>query len=260
MEPSRSFVVSLNNVGEIRPPRRSVAGATLASTNLHRFATSQPQNSGRHRYGSANCNDHVAHRHDRPRRRRSTSSGNNVANANTVGFKESSVSFATQFLQTHSIGSAPTGSQRRHQPAAGGPRRQGGRDHARLYAGHDRDQLEPARPGDPGRRLLHRRRLAGRAALHAQRTVQDEREQRDRHDHGPARVGLLASTTNFEIQPTELAPLEIPLGAAAVAQATENVAIIGDLDPNAVVGTIPQVIQSAILSDGRREVPDGERR
>ena len=32
--------------------------------------------------------------------------GNNVANANTVGFKQSSVSFATQFLQTQSIGSA----------------------------------------------------------------------------------------------------------------------------------------------------------
>src|SRR5690606_16156077 len=34
--------------------------------------------------------------------------GNNVSNANTVGFKESSVAFATQFLQTQSIGSAPT--------------------------------------------------------------------------------------------------------------------------------------------------------
>ena len=37
--------------------------------------------------------------------------GNNVANANTVGFKESSVNFATQFLQTQSIGSAPTSSR-----------------------------------------------------------------------------------------------------------------------------------------------------
>src|ERR1043165_3388342 len=37
--------------------------------------------------------------------------GNNVANANTVGFKESSVSFATQFLQTQSIGAAPTDSR-----------------------------------------------------------------------------------------------------------------------------------------------------
>src|SRR3972149_11045568 len=35
--------------------------------------------------------------------------GNNVANSGTVGFKESDVLFATQFLQTQSIGSAPTG-------------------------------------------------------------------------------------------------------------------------------------------------------
>ena len=34
--------------------------------------------------------------------------GNNVANSGTVGFKESDVLFANQFLQTQSIGSAPT--------------------------------------------------------------------------------------------------------------------------------------------------------
>ena len=40
--------------------------------------------------------------------------GNNVANSNTVGFKESSVLFATQFLQTQSIGSAPSYRKRRY--------------------------------------------------------------------------------------------------------------------------------------------------
>src|SRR5688572_6315571 len=34
--------------------------------------------------------------------------GNNVANSNTVGFKESEAIFSTQFLQTQSLGSAPT--------------------------------------------------------------------------------------------------------------------------------------------------------
>ncbi|HEY5316244.1 MAG TPA: flagellar basal body protein, partial [Pirellulales bacterium] len=32
--------------------------------------------------------------------------GNNVANANTVGFKASTVEFATQFAQTLSVGTA----------------------------------------------------------------------------------------------------------------------------------------------------------
>src|SRR5437016_1125955 len=35
--------------------------------------------------------------------------GNNVANANTVGYKASSALFATQFVQTLSQGSAPSG-------------------------------------------------------------------------------------------------------------------------------------------------------
>src|SRR5262245_21381937 len=34
--------------------------------------------------------------------------GNNLANSQTVGFKESNSIFATQFLQTHSLGSGPT--------------------------------------------------------------------------------------------------------------------------------------------------------
>ena len=34
--------------------------------------------------------------------------GNNLANSNTVGFKQSTATFATQFLQTQSLGSAPT--------------------------------------------------------------------------------------------------------------------------------------------------------
>src|SRR5205809_747210 len=34
--------------------------------------------------------------------------GNNVANSNTVGFKESDAIFATQFVLTQSLGSAPT--------------------------------------------------------------------------------------------------------------------------------------------------------
>ena len=36
--------------------------------------------------------------------------GNNVANANTVGFKESEAIFATQFVLTQSLGSGPTAS------------------------------------------------------------------------------------------------------------------------------------------------------
>ena len=45
--------------------------------------------------------------------------GNNLANSQTVGFKASQAEFATQFLQTQSLGSAPTNtSGGRYQCAA----------------------------------------------------------------------------------------------------------------------------------------------
>ena len=62
---------------------------------------------------------------------------------------------------------------------------------------------------------------------------------------------------NFDIQPTGLSPITIPLGAAAVAQSTDNVILKGALNPNSTVGTLPEIIQSGILSDGSREVPTG---
>src|SRR5580658_2095115 len=48
--------------------------------------------------------------------------GNNLANANTVGFKASDATFATQFLQTQSVGASPstdTGGQNPYQTGLG---------------------------------------------------------------------------------------------------------------------------------------------
>ena len=42
--------------------------------------------------------------------------GNNLANANTVGFKASDVLFANQFLQTQSVGSSPTATSGGNNP------------------------------------------------------------------------------------------------------------------------------------------------
>ena len=60
---------------------------------------------------------------------------------------------------------------------------------------------------------------------------------------------------NFQIQSTSLTPVTIPLGAAAVAQSTENVFLEGTFTPTGTVGTQEEIIQSAILSDGSLEVP-----
>ncbi len=180
--------------------------------------------------------------------------GNNIANANTVGFKESTVNFATQFLQTQSIGSAPTGN-------SGGtnPRQIGlGVKVAEIAPEFTQGTIEiSANPldiaiegdgffivqGSQGEQLFTRN---GQFKTNSDNEIVTITGQR---------VLGFGVDDSFEIQPTGLTPLQIPLGAAAVAQATENVFLEGVLSPTSDVGTLPEIIQTSILSDGTTEFP-----
>jgi len=187
--------------------------------------------------------------------------GNNVANANTVGFKESSVSFATQFLQTQSIGSAPTDSR-----GGTNPRQIGlGAKVAEITPDFTQGTVEiSANPLDLA--------IQGDGFFIVQGSQGEQLYTRNGQFKTNSRNEIVTITgqrvlgysvdTNFEIQPTGLTPLQIPLGAAAVAQATENVVMKGALNPDPdELGTLPEIIQSSILSDGSSEfpltVPDG---
>ena len=82
---------------------------------------------------------------------------NNLANVNTIGYKAQRTTFVDELSQVIRGASGPDGEQRRHEPAAGRPRRPG-----RLDRQPDGPRLravdrQPARPRDPGRRLLPRR-------------------------------------------------------------------------------------------------------
>jgi flagellar hook protein FlgE len=181
--------------------------------------------------------------------------GNNIANANTVGFKESSVNFATQFLQTYSIGSAPNannGGTNPRQVGLGVQVAEISPDFTQGTVEISSNPLDLAIQGDgffivqgsQGEQLYTRN---GQFKTNANNEIVTISGQR-----------VLGYTVddNYNLIP-ELAPLTIPLGAAAVAQATENVKLKGQLDPNAEVGTVAQEIQSGILSDGRKAVPPG---
>ncbi len=181
--------------------------------------------------------------------------GNNVSNANTVGFKASEALFATQFVQTQSLGSSPT-----EFNGGTNPRQIGlGVKTAEIRPDFTQGTVEISSSpsdlaiqgdgffivqGEQGEKLYTRNGLFKTNAENQLVTINGER--------------LLGYGVdeNYQIQPTGLVPLEIPLGAAAVAQATQNVYFEGTLRPNGDVADRASIIQTDILGDASYPYPN----
>ena len=180
--------------------------------------------------------------------------GNNVANSNTIGFKESNVLFATQFLQTQSIGSAPSDSR-----GGTNPRQIGlGTKVAAINPDFTQGTVEiSANPLDVA--------IQGDGFLMVQGSQGERLYTRNGQLQTNANNEVVTVTGNrvlgfgvdeqFNIVET-LVPLQIPLGAETVAQATENALFSGVLTPTAEVGTNPSVIASEVLGTATVEFPD----
>jgi flagellar hook protein FlgE len=174
--------------------------------------------------------------------------GNNLANSQTVGFKESKAIFATQFLQTYSIGSGPT-------PTNGGtnPRQVGlGTRTAEIAPKFTQGTVEiSSSPSDLA--------IQGDGFFMVEDSSGARLYTRDGEFKTNADNELVTVTGNrllgfgvnedFELQTTALTSLQIPLGTAATAKATENVQLQGVLTPSGDVADTAGVIQSGTLGD-----------
>src|SRR5439155_1584833 len=152
--------------------------------------------------------------------------GNNLANSQTVGFKASEAIFATQFLQTHSLGSAPTATD-----GGTNPRQTGlGTRVAAISPDFTQGTIEiSSSPSDlaiqgdgffmvqnsDGERLYTRNGEFKTNAANELVTLTGER------------VLGFGVDTDYQIQRTTLVPLTIPLGTAATAQPTRNAYLQG---------------------------------
>lgn len=183
--------------------------------------------------------------------------GNNLANAQTVGFKASSVVFSTQLLQTMSLGSSPT-------PDTGGtnPRQIGlGVQVAEINPNFGQGTIEISNSssdlaiqgdgffqveGASGERLYTRN---GIFKLNSDMEFVNSTGQR-----------LLGYDVDelFRIQQTTLQPLRAPIGSESVAKATDQVTLEGTLTPEGEVATVAEVIQSTVLGDISVPRPDAE--
>ncbi len=181
--------------------------------------------------------------------------GNNIANSNTVGFKSSDVVFVTQFLRTQSIGSAPnesSGGTNPRQVGLGVKVSQIAPDFSQGTVEISSNQLDLAIQGDgflvvqgsQGEPLYTRN---GQLGLNSENEIVTTGGQK-----------LLGYRTNddFSLDTSNVVPLEIPLGAERVAQATSTANFAGVLNPTVEAGTLPGTIESEILGDGSIERPD----
>lgn len=182
--------------------------------------------------------------------------GNNLANANTVGFKASQANFATQFAQTMSLGSAPTA-----ESGGTNPRQTGlGTMVADISADFTPGTIEVSSnptdmaiqgdgffvvEGSGGEKLYTRNGVFKMNASNEMVTVTGNR------------VLGYGVDDRFQIQTTTLEPLVIPLGQAAVAQSTANVYLEGTLAPNGNLATTAERIQTGVLGNASYTSPSG---
>ncbi len=176
--------------------------------------------------------------------------GNNVANSQTVGFKESDAIFATQFLQSISIGSAPStnsGGTNPRQIGLGVKVAEISPNFSQGTIEISSNPLDIAVQGDgflvvqSGNGELYTRN--GQLKLNAESELVTSTGQR---------VLGFGVNDDFELQqnPEALVPLSIPLGKERVSQPTGSASFSGVLNPSVDLGATPSISQSIVLGDG----------
>ena len=180
--------------------------------------------------------------------------GNNLANSNTVGFKASEVQFATQFLQTQSVGAAPNADNGGTNPQQLGL----GTMVAAVTPNFGQGTIETSsNPTDLA--------IQGDGFFIVQGGTGEQLYTRDGQLQTNADNQLVTTDGNrlmgygvngqFEINSSVLEPLQIPLGTATVAVATQNVNLQGALTPTGNIANQAQIIETGPLTDNSLDYP-----
>jgi len=180
--------------------------------------------------------------------------GNNLANSSTAGFKASDVLFANQFLQTKSVGAAPTSTN-----GGTNPQQQGlGVEVAEITPNFSQGTISAANsPTDLA--------IQGEGFF----IVQGENDQQNYTRNGTFTTNsqnqLVTATGNrvmgyginndFQIDSSQLQPITIPLGTAMVAKATTMATLQGALTPRGDIANTAAISQTGVLTDGSYSYP-----
>ena len=167
--------------------------------------------------------------------------GNNIANVNTIGFKSSRMNFKTQFSESFSLGSAPNSELGGTNPmqvgmgvVQGGVSRDFGDGSREVTGVASNLALE-----GPGFFILQGAERAytrdGTFKLNSLNTLVNS---------DGLNVQGFGVDSNFQVVPSTLKNISIPLGSLTVADATTKVTMSGNLDTN---GTLPTQVADLTL-------------
>lgn len=174
--------------------------------------------------------------------------GNNIANASTVGFKSSEAVFATQFLQTQSLGSAPTsegGGTNPRQIGLGSQLTAISPDFTQGTIEISANQSDLAIQGD-GFFIVEG---SSGEQYYTRNGILTTNSQNELVTSTGNRLLGFGVDSNYQIQSTSLQSISIPIGSAAVAQATQNVFFEGNLAAAGDVSTTAEILQTGPLGD-----------
>lgn len=175
--------------------------------------------------------------------------GNNLANAQTIGFKASNTQFATQFLQTLGLGSSPTATSGGTNPRQTGLGTQVAEITPDFTQGTVQISSNPSDLAIQGDGFFIVQSSSGEI-LYTRNGVFKTNSQNELVTITGERVLGYGVDDQYQIQTTQLTSLTIPLGSAAVAQATQNVFLEGVFTPTGDLANTAEVIQSAVLGNG----------
>jgi flagellar hook protein FlgE len=181
--------------------------------------------------------------------------GNNLANSQTVGFKASDVVFANQFLQTLSLGAAPTNDNGGTNPRQTGLGVQVAAITPKFSQGTIQISSSPSDLAIQGDGFFIVQGTAGEQ-LYTRNGIFKLNSENQLVTTNGNRVLGFGVDDQFNIQTTQMRSIEIPLGSEAVAQATRNVVMEGTLTPSGDLSDTAEVIQSAVLGDSLVPRPD----
>jgi flagellar hook protein FlgE len=181
--------------------------------------------------------------------------GNNLANSNTVGFKQSRADFATQFLQTMSLGSAPTDTSGGTNPRQTGLGAMVAQIAPDFTQGTIQISSSPTDLAIQGEGFFIVQGGTGEHLYTRNGTFKLNSENEVVSITGQRLLGY-GVDDQFHIDTASLKSISIPLGSAAVAQATRNVYLEGQLSPTLDVANEAERIQTAALGNNYYTAPD----